>query len=357
MSFYAIIPAGGAGSRLWPLSRAAAPKFLADLTGSGRSLLQQTVDRLAPLAEESLIVSGAAHEAAVRKQVPAAAQIIEPSARGTMGAIGLAAAVIHHRHGDVVIGSFAADHLIENEEAFREAVTRAIGAAERGYVATIGITPDSASTAYGYIHAAEEIAPGVRAVVEFVEKPDEETAGRYVSSGEFVWNAGMFVARTSVLLDALRTYHPEIADPLHELAQLWDTDERGAAITRYWDSLPNAVIDRAIAEPLAAEGGVAVVPVDMGWSDVGDYASLADVIDPVERATQVSPGGSPQQTVRVSSDDALIYTHSKPIVVVGVPGAVVVEMEDVILVTQQDHAQQVKTAVDTLGIAGLGELL
>lgn len=356
MSFYAIIPAGGVGSRLWPLSRKAAPKFLADLTGVGRSLLQQTVDRLEPLMDQALIVTGSAYADAVAGQVPGAEVIVEPAARGTMGAIGLAAALIEQRDPDAVVGSFAADHIIEDESAFAQAVRSAIAAAEAGYVATIGITPTEPATAYGYIHAGSQALPGVRSVKEFVEKPDRATAQRYVATGEFFWNAGMFVARAQVLLDSLQRLHPEIATPLRALAAAWDGPARAQAVAEYWEALPNAVIDRAIAEPLASEGGVAVIPAVMGWSDVGDYASLAEVIDPAARANQVAPGGRAQQTLRIDSDGALIFSHSKPVVVVGVPGAVVVDMDDVILVTTQDRAQQVKSAVEALPLAGLGHL-
>lgn len=216
MKLHAIIPAGGVGARLWPLSRRAQPKFLIDLTGAGRSLLQATVDRLAPLTEQTLIVTGSAHEAAVRDQVPGADVVVEPSMRGTMGAIGLAAAIIQRTHGDVVVGSFAADHLIQDDEAFQDAVRAAIASAEAGYVVTIGITPESPSTAYGYIHAGSDMtgsdgkdddgAPTspqrvpTLAVESFVEKPDASTAAAYLESGEYFWNAGMFVAKASVLL-------------------------------------------------------------------------------------------------------------------------------------------------------------
>ena len=357
MPFHAIIPAGGAGSRLWPLSRRSNPKFLTDLTGQGRSLLQLTVDRIAPLADQTMIVCGSEHEAAVASQVPSAGIVVEPSPRGTMGAIGLAAAIIEARCGDVVVGSFAADHLITDEDAFREAVARGIESAEAGFVATIGITPDEPSTAYGYIHAGSEQGSGAYMVTSFVEKPDAATAAQYLATGEYFWNAGMFIARTSVLLDALELFHPEIAGPVRALGAAWDGPGREAAIEEHWTHLANAVIDRAIAEPLAAQHGVTVVPADMGWSDVGDYASLADVIDPTEMASQISPGGTPQPTMRIDSPDALIYTHSKPVVVVGVPEVVIVETDDVILVTQKGASQQVKTAVDSLKMAGLDMLL
>lgn len=372
MKLHAIIPAGGVGARLWPLSRRAQPKFLIDLTGAGRSLLQATVNRLAPLTEQTLIVTGSAHEAAVRDQVPGADVVVEPSMRGTMGAIGLAAAIIQRTHGDVVVGSFAADHLIQDDEAFQNAVRAAIASAEAGYVVTIGITPESPSTAYGYIHAGSDMtgsdgrdddgAPTspqrvpTLAVESFVEKPDASTAAAYLESGEYFWNAGMFVAKASVLLGALERFHPEIARPLAKLAERWDEADRENAVHELWDPLPSAVIDRAIAEPLAAENGVSVVPVDMGWSDVGDYSSLAEVIDPSELSRQVSPGGEGHTTITIDSPHSLIYTHSKPVVVVGIPEAVVVEMDDVILVTRAGASQQVKSAVDSLGYANLNEL-
>lgn len=372
MKLHAIIPAGGVGARLWPLSRRAQPKFLIDLTGAGRSLLQATVDRLAPLTEQTLIVTGSAHEAAVRDQVPGADVVVEPSMRGTMGAIGLAAAIIQRTHGDVVVGSFAADHLIQDDEAFQNAVRAAIASAEAGFVVTIGITPESPATAYGYIHAGSDMtgsdgkdddgAPTspqrvpTLAVESFVEKPDASTAAAYLESGEYFWNAGMFVAKASVLLGALERFHPEIARPLAKLAERWDEADRENAVHELWDPLPSAVIDRAIAEPLAAENGVSVVPVDMGWSDVGDYSSLAEVIDPSELSRQVSPGGEGHTTITIDSPRSLIYTHSKPVVVVGIPEAVVVEMDDVILVTRAGASQQVKSAVDSLGYANLNEL-
>ena len=375
MDFYPIIPAGGVGSRLWPLSRKARPKFLTDLTGRGRSLLQMTVDRLAPLSLTPIIVTGSAHEDAVKEQISGADVVVEPHMRGTMAAIGLAAAIIEHRHGDAIVGSFAADHLITDEEAFRAAVRGAIGAAEAGYVVTIGITPDCPSTAYGYIHAGSELTTTedsslstssvnrpqagdealALAVQEFVEKPDEATASSYLATGEYFWNAGMFIAKASVLLDSLEKFHPEIAGPLRALAARWDGPDREHAIEQYWMPLPVEVIDRAIAEPLAAQGGVAVVPCEMGWSDVGDYTSLAEAV-PQGQHAHPSPDGVVQSTVMLDSDNCLVYTSSKPVVVVGVPEAVVVEMDDVILVTQKGASQQVKAAVDSLESAGLGYL-
>ena len=349
MTFHAIIPAGGAGTRLWPLSRRNAPKFLADLTGSGRSMLQATVDRLAPVAQETTIVTGASHAEAVAAQVPGAALIVEPSAKGTMGAIGLAAAIVEARDRETIVGSFAADHRIADEEAFRRAVLRAIQAAEQGYVVTIGITPDHPSTAYGYIQTGESFGPA-RSVSRFVEKPDEATAAKYLAEGDYLWNAGMFVAKAGVLMDTLARFHPELAEPLRALAAAWESN-REDAIAEHWEPLDSAVIDKAIAEPLAAEGGVAVVPVEMGWSDVGDYASLAQI---VESREQVAPRGAQQPVVAPAG--SLVYTGNKPIVIVGIPEAVVVDMDDVLFITTLSNSQWVKPTVEALTPSGLGRL-
>src|SRR5688572_18814317 len=176
--FWAVVPAGGAGTRLWPLSRSGSPKYLLDLTGSGRSLIQQTAERLAPLVgHRLLVVTGAAHRDAVACQLPdldADALVGEPSPRDSMAAIGLAAALVERRDPDAVIGSFAADHVIADAGPFHEAVRRAVAAAADGWLVTIGITPTSPATGFGYVEVGDplEAPDGVHRAVEFVEKPD-----------------------------------------------------------------------------------------------------------------------------------------------------------------------------------------
>src|SRR5690625_430832 len=203
--FHAVVPAGGAGTRLWPLSRRAHPKFLLDLTGSGRTLLQATWDRLVPLTGEGgvLVVTGEAHADAVREQLPALGEqglVTEPSGRDSMAAIGLAAALLRERHGpDVVLGSFAADHVVRRPDDFHAAVREAVAAARAGYVVTVGVRADHPSTAFGYIEEGGPLdvaaAPTARHVARFVEKPDAETAAGYLATGRYRWNAGMFVVR------------------------------------------------------------------------------------------------------------------------------------------------------------------
>src|SRR4051794_28677296 len=216
-SFHAVIPAGGAGTRLWPLSRASRPKFLLDLDGSGRSLLQQTWDRLLDLipAERIHVVTGAAHADAIRAQLPdLTGLLVEPSPRDSMPAIGLAAAVIGAGDPDAVIGSFAADHIIDDQIAFAEAIEQAVAVASSGLISTIGITPTGPSTAFGYIESGDLLgiagAPSARAVPRFVEKPDSVTAAAYVADGDHSWNGGMFVTRTDVLLGHLSRLQPAL---------------------------------------------------------------------------------------------------------------------------------------------------
>lgn len=337
---FAIVPAGGVGSRLWPLSRRTSPKFLRDLEGHGRTMLQTTLDRLAPVTEGIVVVTGAAHAPAVLSQLPddgAEVEVVaEPSPRDSMAAIGLAAAILHQRHGDVVVGSFAADHAIEDAGAFERAVRRAERIAQEGRIVTIGITPTAPSSAYGYIEAGEPLAAPLQglAVARFEEKPVPATAAAYLATGRYLWNAGMFVMRTSTLLDVLAELQPGLHAGLSAIASAWDTGGREAALAEHWESLPRLVIDRAVAEPMAERGAVAVVPAEMGWSDIGDFDALAQV--------------SPQPpALQIGSPDSFAHA-ARPVVVVGIPGAVVVETEDAILVTTRERAQGVKDAVDGL---------
>lgn len=364
----AIVPAGGAGTRLWPLSRAGAPKFLHDLTGSGRTLLQSTVDRLIPLTgpDGVVVVTGERHEAAVREQLPevgAGAVLAEPSPRDSMAAIGLAAAVLLEREGDVVVGSFAADQVIVGGPGFPEAVQGAVVAARAGYVVTIGIAATGPSTAFGYVRAGQPLglpdAPEARLAAGFTEKPDAETAAAYLATGEYRWNAGMFVVRAQVLLDHLARLHPRLHDGLREIAAAWDTDSRAEVMARVWPGLDRIAIDHAIAEPVAAAGGVAVVPGEFGWDDVGDFASLAGLLPPTGPAgeeTRVLGDGT--QVLTVDATGAVVVPGSGRLVaVLGLDDVVVVDTPDALLVTTRDRAQQLRQVVDAVRDAGRADLL
>ena len=307
--FWVVIPAGGAGTRLWPLSREEHPKFLLDLTLKGRSLIQATWDRLIPLssASRTAIVAGPAHVKSITEQLPdllAPNLFCEPSAKDSMAAIGLAAAILAVRDPNAIIGSFAADHMISGDDAFLSAVAEAVEVAKKDYLVTIGIAPSHPSTGFGYVRLGEKLgmsdAPNARLVSSFKEKPNARTAAAYIKTGNYRWNAGMFVTKAAFLMELLREYKPELHDGLQKIAQAWDDESlRQTVLDEVWPGLEKIAIDNAVAEPAAMDQKVAVVPATfgkhdassasafvltraavrlLGWDDVGDFSSLADLL-------------------------------------------------------------------------------
>ncbi len=362
--FTAVVPAGGAGTRLWPLSRSGSPKFLLDLTGSGRSLLQQTWDRLAPLAGSGvMVVTGAAHAGAVREQLPELAEpdlVVEPAPRDSMPAIGLAAALLAERDPDAVIGSFAADHVVTDGAAFAAAVEEAVTAARAGWLVTIGITPTGPATGFGYVRLGEPLAapgcPTARRAVSFVEKPDLVTAESYVRDGGFRWNAGMFVVRAEVLLELLRREHPDLEAALREIARASPGAQRQEALDRLWPDVERVAIDHAVAEPAAAAGRVACVPAALGWSDIGDWASLYDLLPaPANGGPRVlGPAG---RVLSLDSAGLVVPAAGRTVVVVGLDDVVVVDTEDAVLVLPRSRSQDVKAVVAEVTSLGRSDLL
>lgn len=364
--FYAVIPAGGVGSRLWPLSRADAPKFLHDLTGSGHSLLRDTWERLAPLsgADRIAVVTGRAHRAAVEAQLPGIADhnvFLESEPRDSAAAIGLAAAILHRREPDVIIGSFAADHVIRGSRVFEFAVRDAVEVAREGYIVTIGISPSEPAVGFGYIkRGGELVVEGARdasLVERFVEKPDLDTAREYVADRSYLWNAGMFISRADVLLAEIEANNPALHAGLLELAEAWDDrDLRGPVVDRVWPTLPKIAIDYVVAEPAAEKGRLAVVPGHFDWDDVGDFASLAK-LNSGGRKNDLAILG---ENARILSDAAsgIVVSHTQRVIsLIGVKDIVVVDTDDALLVTTSEHAQRVKGVVDALKLTGRGDVL
>ncbi|SIT88499.1 mannose-1-phosphate guanylyltransferase [Microbacterium sp. RU33B] len=364
--FYAVIPAGGIGSRLWPLSRADAPKFLHDLTGSGHSLLRDTWDRLEPLAgaDRIAVVTGRAHRAAVEAQLPGIDDLnvfLESEPRDSSAAIGLAAAVLVRREPDVIIGSFAADHVIRVPHLFEWAVRQAVATARAGYICTLGIQPSEPSVGFGYIRKGTELvvdgAPEAALVERFVEKPDLETAKAYFADRSYLWNAGMFISRADVLLAELAANEPELHAGLLELAEAWDDrDRRGPAVDRLWPGLKKIAIDYAVAEPAAEKGRLAVVPGHFDWDDVGDFASLAK-LNSHGRKNDLAILG-PNATILADASSGIVVSQTRRVIsLIGVKDIVVVDTDDALLVTTSEHAQRVKGVVDALKIGGHGDVL
>lgn len=363
--FYSVIPAGGIGSRLWPLSRSDAPKFLHDLTGSGQTLLRDTWDRLVPLSgsDRIMVVTGRAHRAAVERELPELTDpnvVLESEPKDSSAAIGLAAAILVRREPDVIIGSFSADHVIKDTRSFRRAVREAVAVAEAGYIATIGITPTEPAIGFGYIHCAGRLgiegAPHATAVHAFVEKPDLATAEEYVAGGNHLWNGGMFISRADVLLEQLGQSHPQLLAGLNELADAWDTPARGAVVDKVWPELTKVAIDYSVAEPAAAQGRLAVVPGDFDWDDVGDFASLAK-LHSGGRKSDLAILGENARVLADSSSGVVVSQTKRLISLIGVNDIIVVDTDDALLVTTTANAQRVKSVVDAIRLSGRNDVL
>jgi mannose-1-phosphate guanylyltransferase len=364
--FYCVIPAGGVGSRLWPLSRADAPKFLHDLSGSGQTILRDTWDRLVPLAGDQriMIVTGRAHRAAVEAQLPAIDDpniVLESEPRESTVAVGLAAAILERREPGVIVGSFAADHVIRNQTLFEHAVRQAVAVADAGYLGLVGIRPTEPAVGFGYIHAGSPVdvpgAPSALAVDAFEEKPNRATAQEYVESGDYYWNAGMFISRADLLLEEIARNEPRLAAGLRELAAAWDDPAtRGPAVDRIWPTLKRVAIDYSVAEPAAAAGRAAVVPGFFDWNDVGDFASLAKM-NSNGRISDLAILGAGARVLADASSGIVVSRAKRVISLIGVQNIVVVDTPDALLVTTMENAQRVKSVVDALKLSGSTDVL
>lgn len=357
-SLYAVIPAGGSGTRLWPLSRSCRPKFLVGL-GTGASLIQQTRSRLDGLVEPAatFVVTGAAHAdevAAQLPELPAGNVLVEPGPRDSAPAIGLAATLIHRRDPDAVMGSFAADHLVRDVPAFHTAVRTAVRAAEQGLLLTIGLTPTGPETGFGYLRRGAELGDGAYRVEEFTEKPPLQVAQKYVADGNYLWNASMFVWQAATFLAEVRRQVPELYTGLQRIADDWDTPRRDETLTAIWPTLPKAPVDTAVMEDAGRRGLVATVPADIGWTDVGDWHTLADILPP-DADGVVRLGGA--DVMAVDSANSLVYGGSGRLVAtLGVDDVIVVDTPDALLVARRDRAQDVKALVARLAERGRTDL-
>jgi len=360
-SFYAVIPAGGIGSRLWPLSRASAPKFLHDLTGSGQTLLQDTWDRLEPICGDNIaVVTGSTHASHVSEQLPHLSPenlLLEPSPRDSTAAIALAAAVLSKRHSDVIIGSFAADHVIHETDKFEVAVKEAIEVAKTGKIVTIGVNPTEPSTAFGYVKTSDAINAFESAleVKEFIEKPSINKAKKYFQSPDYLWNAGMFIAPAKLMLEVLSESEPELAKSIDALADKMLSGGFDKESVKSWNSLKKVAIDYSLAEPAAKKGLVACVPASFEWHDVGDFAAIAELQSQGRSGNLAVLGKA--KVLSDSSSGILVSENDKLIALIGVEDIIVVDTPDALLVTTKQHAQKVKGLVDSLRASGKDELL
>jgi mannose-1-phosphate guanylyltransferase len=353
---YSTILAGGSGTRLWPLSRAGEPKFLHPLTGTDRSLLQATVDRIGPLSEPDhvYVVTGMAHAAAIARQlpeVPAANILVEPAPKDSCAAVSLAAAVLARRDPEAIMAAFSADHLIGDEPRFVEVIRQAAAAAEAGYLTTVGIRPGHAEVRFGYLKVGDPLIGEARAVAEFKEKPSPEVAASYVESGRYLWNAGIFVFAVRTFLAELDRQRPELSAGVTRIADAWDTPDRERVVAEVWPGLEKIAVDYAVFEGAAAIGRVATVPADMPWSDVGDFDSLGESLSTDESGNLLLTADA-EVITREVKDAVIVSTTDRVIAVVGLDDVVVVDTADAVLVCARSRAQDVKHVVEELRSRG-----
>jgi mannose-1-phosphate guanylyltransferase len=351
---YASILAGGTGTRLWPLSTQATPKQFLRLPGPG-TMLQETARRVAPLVpvDQLYVVTSGEYRAAVAEQMPelpAGNIVAEPAGRGTAASVGLAAALIVARDADAVMGSFPADHAIADPEGFRQALGLAEALANDGYLVTLGIQPGYAETGYGYIRFGATMRRsgglGAYTVDAFIEKPKRAAAEEYLRTGNYVWNAGIFVWRAARILEEIRRYVPAVADVLDEVGVAATrtggrmTESVEQVLREVWPRLRETVtIDTGVMERAQK---IAVIPVSVGWNDIGSWAQVATLYEQNEFGN-VIVGLDDSGHLEVATHDTLIYsTSGRTITTAGVEGLVIVDAGDRLLICSKEHAQLVK---------------
>ena len=339
---YPVLLAGGSGTRLWPVSRERHPKQLVKFIGKD-SLVQSTVKRLTSFLdmENIRIVCGKKHVHEIARHMEALdisadeKIIAEPCGRNTAPAILLAMLHILKKEDDAVLCIFPADHVIRDRDAFQEKLLSALKVAEMGYIVTFGIRPHYPETGYGYIEGAGEVGDGALFVKRFVEKPDLDTAKKYMDAGNFFWNSGMFVFKASVMAQELRVHQPELLRKMTQLPFHGTSPSQKA-----YERLPNISIDYAVMEKTDK---AVVLPSDFGWSDIGSWKSLYDFI-PKDINGNVVDG----DVVSNETKNCLIMGHERLIATSGIKNMVVVETPDAVFVSDMETSQDVKSIVEKL---------
>ena len=364
MSLYAVIMAGGVGSRFWPRSRRAHPKQFLDVFGEA-SLIQNTFARLQPLVEPEhvFVVTNEDYAEKTREHLPAVPEqnvLAEPVARNTAPCIAFAAARIRAIDPDATMLVLPADHVIANVSRFHEVLRAAADAAPSGDLVTIGIRPTHPETGYGYVQyditgdddgvpdGLGDETPRPYPVLTFAEKPDLATAERFLDAGDFLWNSGMFVWRAEAILDAFERYLPKVHALFAPLADAFGTDREAEAIAEAYERSPKISIDYGVMEQA---DNVRVVPGSFGWSDVGDWRAVHEVVDKDDAGNRAEGNVILQDTTGSYARSA----DGRLLVLVGMTDAVVVDTGDAVLVCHREDAQKVKNVVDFLGLHGMDE--
>ncbi len=354
---YAVIVAGGSGTRLWPLSRQQMPKQALQLIGD-RTMLQHAVDRLMPLlpAERVLIVTAAEYVPTLSDQVPEIPPdnfIVEPVARGTAGAIGLAALYLHQRDPDAVMAVLTADHYIRAEDVFRSALAASCRVASQGHLVTLGIRPTYPATGFGYIRRGGCVTMmdgfDVYAVDAFVEKPDSQRAGEFVASEIYSWNSGMFIWQVRRIMQEFAQHMPDLHAQLQIVGGAFGTPDGDRVLAAVWPQIRKETIDYGIMEKAA---DVVVIPVDIGWADIGDWQALYDL-----QSTCQDDNIIDGNHIGVDTIGCLVKGGGKLIATIGLRDTIIIDTNDAILICARECAQDVKAVVEVLQTHGMTEYL
>jgi len=346
---YAVIMAGGKGSRFWPRSRGHKPKHLLDITGT-KTIIQETVERISPLIppNRTLIITGAAHAEELRRQLPEIPPeniLVEPVGRNTAPCIGLAAIHIRRRAGDAVMAVLPADHLISDGNPFLDTLAAAAEAAERhDALVTLGILPTGPETGYGYLERGNPVESiGGKLLYDvwsIREKPPLEQAMQFLEQESFYWNSGMFIWKASTILQAIATHLPDLHEGLLKIEAALGTDSYGTVLEDVYGETPSISIDYGVMEKADK---VLLIPGDFGWSDVGSWDALWEVSEK-DDSGNVCRG----PVIAVETGDSLVYSPKKLVTLVGVRDLIVVETEDALLICRRGDSQEVRRIVDIL---------
>lgn len=359
--YYAVIMAGGGGTRLWPLSRRDRPKQTLALLGK-RSLFQTAVDRLQGVFPYDRIYIVTTEDQAEMlqeqcPQIPRENYLLEPLPRGTASVVGLAAVALQTRDPEAVMAVLTADHIIKNVSAFQRVLETAYAVALEDYLVTLGVTPTYPATGYGYTQRGERIGTfeGMEAyhVRRFTEKPERPQAQAMLSSGEYAWNSGMFIWRVERIMEEFSRQMPALAESLDDIAGSWDSPEGDRVLQETWPEIVPETIDFGIMEDADK---VAVIPTpDLGWRDVGSWDALFDVLQASEKGNVVRGG----EHINLDTSDVLIDTSENPrtVVTIGMQGVVVVDVGDILLICDKKQAQRVRDVVKMLEESGRTDFL
>lgn len=354
MNTYAVIMAGGGGTRFWPLSRQNMPKQLLNLSGTD-AMINETIKRFEDIIspEDTYIVTNKSQAGIMKdillKEVPIKNILAEPSARNTAACILYAAMYIYEKCGDGIMCVFPSDHYIVDEKGFQKILLQAINTAETtNSIVTIGIKPTFPSTGYGYIKSCEG-KNNVYKIDKFEEKPNLEKAKEYLADGNYYWNSGMFIWKVSVIIEAFKRFLPRIYNSLNKVSKKFDTDEGDRLINEIYPKLDSISVDYGIME---RTDDALVISGDFGWNDVGSWDALGAIFPSDENGNIIKA-----DYIGIDTNECIVYGDKKLITTVGLRDLVIVDTDDAIMVCNKDKAQDVKQIVDKLKEYDRKELL